>query len=190
MTRLVKHEGPIVLRYPYGLIELQQDNPGVIFTLPLEAANLVDYKASFVLDSPQPEYDPEEFWLEETDPFLQDGEWFQSFRLNAYSQEEKDAIYNAKANWAGFYNGCLIQPAFAKARAAAAVSGASAVCYIDIANALGLAAQGSANIPAIQVSISNLMSSLIGDFVLTKEEKDSLQSLLEACFLDRLISLD
>ncbi|WP_338442374.1 hypothetical protein VZG28_05215 [Synechococcus elongatus IITB4] len=186
---LIKHEGTQILEYPYGLSELQRDNPNSIFTLPLTEGSLEGLPVSFVDPTEPPNYDPELFDLGVADPVLIDGRWNKSYRLIEISPEEQDNRYNAKADWRGFYNGLLINPAFGKIRFAAGQNLEINAAYIDIANALALAALGAVNVPAVQACFNNAMALLVGDFALTEEEMSSLSSLLQACFLDRLILL-
>ena len=93
-------------------------------------------------------------------------------------------------NWPQFYNGLLINAAFVRARAGAAEVLAINAAYTDAVGALGLAVQGVVNVPAIQACFDNLMAVMQGDFALDQSQKDGLQALVDACFLDRLITLN
>lgn len=188
--RLAKVDGNQIVEYPYGLTELKRDNPNVIFTLPLNIESLIEYDVVEVLSTPLPDYDPVLYNISEVDPVFEDGAWRQEFLLQRVSVEEENERYNSRANWQQFYNGLLINAAFARARAGAAEVLAINAAYTDTANALALAAQGLVNVPAIQACFDNLMSVMSGNFELTQGQKDGLQALLEICYLDRLIVLN
>ncbi len=187
---LIKHDGSTILKYPYSIIDLQNDYPNTIFTLPLTEESLIDFPVSFVTESPRPEYDPIEYNLSEDDPEYNNGEWIQRFKLTEVSEAEKTIRYNSRANWRQFYNNLLINPAFQAARAAATQSNEINVAYTDAANALGLAALGLANVFAIQACFDNLCGLLTGNYELTLEQKTELEQLLQNHYLDKLVTLN
>ena len=187
---LAKVEDGQIAEYPYGISQLKRDNPNVIFTLPLNPETLADYGVVEVLPAERPEYDPITHDLTEAEPIETEDGWLQQFQLTEASPEQQTERYNSRANWQQFYNGLLINAAFVRARAGAAEVLAINAAYTDAVGALGLAVQGIVNVPAIQACFDNLLAVMTGDFALTKEQRDELQALLEACYLDRLITFN
>ena len=190
-VNLVKHNGAVAVEYPYGLAQLQRDHPNVIFTLPLTEQSIADFDDVSPVDPVErPEVDSLLEDVFERYPVLQGDRWVQVFEVVEVSPEEQERRYNAQANWQQFYGGLLINPAFVRARAGAAEVLAINAAYTDAVGALGLAVQGVVNVPAIQACFDNLMAVMQGDFALDQSQKDGLQALVDACFLDRLITLN
>ncbi len=179
-----------IAQEPYGLADLQRDYPGVIFTLPLDPANLVEYRVVEIIDTPPPEYDPLTQNLTRLASTFSDGAWRANWQVSEASPEEQDARYNAQANWPQFYNGLLISNAFMRIRAGAGEVTQINAAYTDCSAALVLAVQGFVNVAAIQACFDNLLAVLADPFELTQGQKDELQGLLQACKLDRLLEFN
>ncbi len=187
---LAKLENGAITQYPYSVAQLKADNPNTIFTLPLNPETLAEYNVVEVLPTERPDYDPITHDLTEAEPIETANGWVQQFQLTEVSSEIQDERYNSRANWRQFYDGLLINAAFVRARAGAAEVLSINAAYTDIANALALAAQGLVNVLAIQACFDNLIAVLTGDFALTQGQKDELEALVEACYLDRLLTFN
>lgn len=80
-----------VVKYPYSVNELKQDNPDTSFPMSMTDEGLAGWGVYPVAEVPCPKVDYTKNVVEET-PNLINGEWYQDWSVTAKPQAEIDAI--------------------------------------------------------------------------------------------------
>lgn len=79
----------VVLKYPYGPADLEEDNPNTSFPLEISDESLECFGVYRVHDAPPPEVNYDEILLEQ-DPILSNGVWTKNWKVEKASAEEME----------------------------------------------------------------------------------------------------
>jgi hypothetical protein len=77
-----------VLKFPYSIQELRQDNPNTSFPSPMGEEDLATWGVFPVVPQDPPAYDPATETLSQVNPVLEDGEWLQSWSVTEADADE------------------------------------------------------------------------------------------------------
>lgn len=164
---------PFRVRLPSGLT---RTNPHT-FT----DAELAEW--GFVGPYSVPEFDPDNQRLTWDSELL-------AYEIVELTPEEKDARYNAKADWNTFYIEVTSSDLYNHVRSVAFEFPALNIDVTEFLAALTDARYGTANLEAVNTAVTHLFGTLIAlDRFFTEEQLAELQGILVACHLDRLVQL-
>lgn len=77
-----------VLKFPYSIQELRQDNPNTSFPSPMGEEELATWDVFPLVPQNPPSYNAATETLSQVDPVLEDGEWLQSWSVTEADAED------------------------------------------------------------------------------------------------------
>jgi hypothetical protein len=80
--------GSVVLKFPYSIVELRNDNTNTSFPSPMGEEDLAAWGVFPVVPQEPPAYNPATETLGQVDPVFEDGEWLQSWSVTEADAEE------------------------------------------------------------------------------------------------------
>jgi hypothetical protein len=111
---------------------------------------------------------------------------YQEWLEDGNEPEPADPLPPPPPNWTIFYDQLLVSEVFQVARSAAKTSLEANLAYVDLANSLSLAKQGSINLPALQTCFDDIFKVV----TLSDQNKQELEALFEANYLTGTITLN
>lgn len=179
-----------VTKYPYDILQLQEDNPAVSFTVNENGLTLTEEQQQewgiYPVLPTFPDCDPITHSYRETLPELRDGKYFQAWVISENSPELVEDNRLRVADFIGFYDTLIASDVYQRIRSQALTNLPLLLACTEFIAAFTDAKAGRPNRVAIQTCILNV----VGQSALDGADKQLLSGLLVQHRMDLLFTLE